>query len=353
MKQILCGTNLTQNKSGIKQVWRGTSLAWNKSGMEQIRYTVLKYVSKQIYNNAIHIWPLYSHTLARSFKRAANYYTRQTNHLTHKDMEKSGKDSMDKRRIRLTIAYDGTKYCGWQIQPNALSVQEVLNEALAHLLGAQVRTIGASRTDAGVHARGNVVIFDTFSRIPADKFSFALNTWLPDDVKVQASEEVAPDWHPHFTDSIKTYEYKILNRQLPDPTRRLDSLFCYGRLDLEAMRQAASYFVGTHDFASFAAGGGATAQAEHSSYETPEKHGTVRTIFQSELFKEHEMIRFVVSGNGFLYNMVRIMAGTLLEVGRGILPADAIPEILAKKDRSAAGPTAPAHGLTLLSISYK
>ena len=308
---------------------------------------------------------------------------------------------MEKRRIRLTIAYDGTAYCGWQIQPNGITVQQVLNNALQNVLKAPVRTIGASRTDAGVHASGNVVIFDTDSRIPADKFAFALNTWLPADVKVQASEEVAPDWHPHFVDSIKTYEYRILNRQMPDPMQRLDSLFCYYRLDLAAMQKAAQLFVGTHDFASFAAGGGATEQAEQSNYESAEKHGTVRTIYRADVLCEdastintamrtpasaepavldsadavsaapvsagpvsaapvsastpspyHGMIRFVVSGNGFLYNMVRIMAGTLLEVGKGALAPDSIPAILAARSREAAGPTAPAHGLRLVQIEY-
>lgn len=292
---------------------------------------------------------------------------------------------MEKRRIRLTIAYDGTSYCGWQIQPNGITVQQVLNDALQNVLKKPVRTIGASRTDAGVHASGNVVIFDTDSRIPADKFAFALNTWLPADVKVQASEEVAQDWHPHFVNSIKTYEYRILNRQMPDPMQRLDSLFCYYHLDLAAMQKAAQFFVGTHDFASFAAGGGATEQAEQSNYESAEKHGTVRTIYRADVICEgfsgttsfmgfpsdttsvdaacagatssvpapyHGMIRFVVSGNGFLYNMVRIMAGTLLEVGKGALAPDSIPDLLAARSRDTAGPTAPAHGLRLVEIRY-
>ena len=279
---------------------------------------------------------------------------------------------MAHRRIRLTIAYDGTNYCGWQIQPNGVTVQQVLNEALQSILKEPVRTIGASRTDAGVHASGNVVIFDTTSRIPADKFAFALNTWLPADIKVQCSDEVPPDWHPHFVNSIKTYEYRILNCQMPDPLQRLDSLFCYYHLDLAAMKKGAQLFVGTHDFASFAAGGGATEQAEQSRYETAEKHGTVRTIYRADVLCDnvsfncssdagdarhevpayHGMIRFIVSGNGFLYNMVRIMAGTLLEIGKGALSSDCIPGILAAESREAAGPTAPAHGLRLVEIKY-
>ena len=132
------------------------------------------------------------------------------------------------RRIKLTVAYDGTQYCGWQVQPNGITVQEVLNKALTELLGVQTRTIGASRTDTGVHARGNVAVFDTESRMPASRIAFALNTYLPEDIRVQKSQEVSADFHPRFTSTVKTYEYKILNRTFPDPLRRLDSLFWYG-----------------------------------------------------------------------------------------------------------------------------
>ena len=135
------------------------------------------------------------------------------------------------KRIMLRVAYDGTAYCGWQIQKNGLSVQEVLNRAASEVTGEEIRTAGASRTDAGVHALGNVAVFDTEARMPGEKYVYALNTHLPEDIKVQESREVPPDFHPRFTTTVKTYEYRILNRHLPDPTRRRDSYFCYYRLD--------------------------------------------------------------------------------------------------------------------------
>ena len=156
------------------------------------------------------------------------------------------------RRIKLIVAYDGTNYCGWQVQPNGITVQEVLNQALSDLFAKKTACIGASRTDAGVHALGNVAVFDTDARMPADRIAFALNTRLPADIRIQGSSEVPPDFHPRFTATVKTYEYRILNRTFADPTRRLNSYFWYGPLDVDAMRQAASYLVGTHDFKSFA-----------------------------------------------------------------------------------------------------
>jgi tRNA pseudouridine38-40 synthase len=243
------------------------------------------------------------------------------------------------RRIMLTVAYDGTAYCGWQVQPNGLAVQEVLESALRDLLGKDTPTIGASRTDAGVHARGNVAVFDTEARMRGDRFAFALNTHLPEDIRIQGSREVPPEFHPRFTSTVKTYEYKILNRTFPDPLRRRDSLFCYGNLDLDAMGQAAACLVGTHDFQSFAASHGAA-------------ENTVRTIYDICLRKEEDMIRLRITGNGFLYNMVRIIAGTLLEVGKGSIRPEQMEDILEARDRSQAGPTARACGLTLLEIRY-
>lgn len=243
------------------------------------------------------------------------------------------------RRIMLTIAYDGTNYCGFQVQPNGITVQEELNRALTKLLGTKTRTIGASRTDAGVHARGNVAVFDTTARMGGDKFAFALNTYLPDDIRIQGSREVSREFHPRYTETVKTYEYRILNRIFPDPTRRLYSLHWYGPLDTDAMQKAASYLVGAHDFRSFASSGFSS-------------DSTVRTIYEATIKKDDDLIRFRISGNGFLYNMVRIIAGTLIEIGRGDIPADDMPAILEARDRSAAGATAPAHGLTLMEIRY-
>ncbi len=239
----------------------------------------------------------------------------------------------------MEIAYDGTAYSGWQVQNNALSVQEVIDKALSEWLGEEIHTIGASRTDAGVHALGNVAVFDTNTRIPGEKYAFGLNSRLPDDICIQQSFEVPMEFHPRFTETVKTYEYKILNRKFPDPTRRRDSLFYYGRLNHDAMSEAASYLVGPHDFRSFCAVGS-------------EVKNTVRTIYSATVSKEDDMISIEICGNGFLYNMVRIIAGTLIEVGKGNIKPDAMRKILSAKNREAAGPTAPAHGLTLIEIEY-
>lgn len=243
------------------------------------------------------------------------------------------------RRIFLEIAYDGTNYSGWQVQNNAVSIQETIDKALSEWLGEEIHTIGASRTDAGVHARGNVAVFDTESLIPADKFAFGLNARLPEDISIQESFEVPAEFHPRFTEAIKTYEYKILNRKFPDPTRRNDSLFYYGKLNVDAMNEAASYLVGPHDFKSFCA-------VNHDA------KTTVRTIYSAMVDKDGDLITFEITGNGFLYNMVRIIAGTLIEVGKGKLKPEDIKMIMEARDRQKAGPTAPAHGLTLVEIEY-
>ena len=243
------------------------------------------------------------------------------------------------RRIKLIVAYDGTNYCGWQVQPNGLSVQEVLNRALSDLFGVPVTTIGASRTDAGVHALGNVAVFDTEARMPAERVAFALNTRLPEDIRIQGSEEVPPEFHPRFTQTIKTYEYRILNRTFADPCCRLNSTFWYGKLDTDAMQKAAAYLEGTHDFKSLATA-------------NPAVTDTVRTIYKTRLWKEEDMIHFQITGNGFLYNMVRIIVGTLMEIGKGTWPPEQMQTILEAKDRSQAGPTARPEGLTLLKIEY-
>lgn len=241
------------------------------------------------------------------------------------------------RRIRLTVAYDGTNYVGWQVQPNGVSIEEVLNRELSRMLKEKITVIGASRTDSGVHALGNICVFDTESRIPGDKFKFAINESLPPDIVVQESEEVPLKYHPRKVRSIKTYEYRILNRVLPDPTKRLDSYFFYYPLDVEKMREAAAVLLGEHDFRSFC--------NIHASVKT-----TVRRILSLSITKEGDMITVRIVGNGFLYNQVRIIVGTLVKIGCGLWPVSKMQEALLACDRSAAGPTAPAKGLTLISI---
>jgi len=254
------------------------------------------------------------------------------------------------RRIKLVVSYDGTKYCGWQIQPNAPTIEEELDKAIYKLTNEKIHVIGASRTDAGVHALGNVAVFDTNTSIPADRFSYALNRYLPDEVQVQESIEVAPDFHPRHCDTKKTYEYTIMNTQFLMPKERNYAWHVPVKLDIKAMQEAAKYLVGEHDFKSFA--------SVHTQAES-----TVRTIYSIDIItkeddsKENETrylgdIKIYVKGNGFLYNMVRIIAGTLVGVGRGRFEPSYVEEMLKALDRTKAGETAPAQGLTLVRIEY-
>ena len=208
---------------------------------------------------------------------------------------------MNMKRVKLIVAYDGTNYCGWQVQINGITVEEVLNKTLSELCHEDIKVIGASRTDSGVHALGNVAVFDTESGIPGEKFSFALNQRLPEDIRIQESYQVADDFHPRYCDTIKTYEYKILNRRFDMPTERLYSTFVYYPLDIDKMKRAAAVLVGEHDFKSFCS---TRSQVEN----------TVRTITDITIDKVGDMIHIRISGNGFLYNMVRIIVGTLMKI---------------------------------------
>ena len=317
------------------------------------------------------------------------------------------------RRILLRVAYDGTNYHGWQLQPNAATIEGELNRALCALTGEEIVVTGASRTDAGVHALGNVAVFDTTSRIPAEKFSYALNQRLPEDIVIQSSKQVADDFHPRHCDCRKTYEYDILNRTFPLPAYRNTAYFLYGTLNIEAMRQACQAFLGEHDFASFCAAGAQVQTTVRTIYSlevecrplteagTPVppasgeavnaadgKHGEQVQQAQSasgEMLNAaagesdeqvqqaqpesgetaipaaggvnagsaDQLLTIRVKGNGFLYNMVRIIAGTLVEVGRGHIKPEEVAGIIAAKDRAKAGPTAPARGLRLVEIEYR
>ncbi len=244
------------------------------------------------------------------------------------------------KRIKLTIAYDGTNYCGWQVQPNGITIEEVLNKTLQKLTGEPILVIGASRTDSGVHAQGNVAVFDTETTIPAERIALALNQRLPEDIVITKSEEAAPDFHPRYCDCSKTYEYHIINTRIPVPTKRLTNYFVSYQLDLDKMRKAAAYLVGEHDFASFC--------NVRTGVES-----TVRTVTALTILQDGEEITIRITGNGFLYNMVRIIVGTLIRVGRGFYEPEKVKEILEAKDRRAAGVTAPAHGLMLMEIHYE
>lgn len=243
------------------------------------------------------------------------------------------------KRIKLTVAYDGTDYCGWQIQPNGITVEEVLNRNLSELTGEEITVTGASRTDSGVHAQGNVAVFDSDTTIPPERIAYAVNRKLPEDIVVIRSEEVPGDWHPRYQETEKTYEYHILNREMPDPVRRRDTYFVSYPLDLEAMRRAAAYLKGEHDFRSFC--------NVHTDVQD-----TVRTIYDLDIIRSGDLVTVRIRGNGFLYNMVRIIVGTLVRVGRGFYFPGQVKEILEAKERTSAGVTAPPQGLVLVKIDY-
>ena len=268
----------------------------------------------------------------------------------------------------LTVAFDGTNYSGWQIQPNKETIEGVLNRELSRLLNEEIKVVGASRTDSGVHAEGAVCVFDTESKIPGDKFSYAINQKLPEDIRIRKSKEVDITFHPRRVNSRKTYRYRIRHDEFPNPLDARYSYHVYTKLDIEAMRRACEFIKGKHDFKSFC--------SVHTDVDT-----TVRTVYDvhidvtpdkkllqmSGLMKSSgesgdmrsggesaagrirpEIIDIYVTGNGFLYNMVRIIAGTLIEVGQGKIKPEEIPAIIEACDREKAGPTAPAKGLTLI-----
>ena len=244
------------------------------------------------------------------------------------------------RRVRLFVAYDGTDYCGWQVQPNGITVEEVLNRELGRLTGEDIHIIGASRTDSGVHALMNVAVFDTASSIPPERMAYALNKRMPEDIVITKSDEVGADWHPRYQDNVrKTYEYHIYNAPVLNPLKRKYSAFVSFPMDVEKMRRGAAYLVGEHDFVSFC-----NVRTNVSD--------TVRTVEDVTVTEDGADIVIRITGNGFLYNMVRIIAGTLIRVGRGFYEPEKVQEILEEKKRTAAGNTAPACGLVLVEIEY-
>jgi tRNA pseudouridine38-40 synthase len=245
-----------------------------------------------------------------------------------------------KRRIRLTVEYDGAGYAGWQRQKNAMSVQQRLEEALGRLTGQQAVLTGASRTDAGVHALGQVAHFDTLSRIPGEKFSFALNAMLPADIRVRASQDVPGDFHARFDARGKLYRYLVHNSAHASAIGRNTCAHVAYPLDDGLMRREAALAVGRHDFAAFAASGSIVKD-------------TVRTLRDVRVVRTGCEVAFFVQGDGFLYNMVRILAGTLIAVGSGKLETGAIARALKSGSRLDLGPTAPARGLTLMRVYYE
>jgi len=246
---------------------------------------------------------------------------------------------MGNRRIKLVVRYDGTEYSGWQRQRCRKTVQETLQNAIERLCGVQVELFGSSRTDAGVHALGQVAHFDVDSRVPTANFAKALNNILPQDIAVAEAKEVSPSFDAISDTKCKLYRYSIYT----GPARPvMDIRFCWhrpGMLDVEAMATAAAMLKGRHDFKSFA-----NAADRRTS--------SVRTITSCRVMRDENWVLIDVEADGFLYNMVRNIVGTLVEVGRGRWGPQNLADILAAKDRSAAGPVAPASGLCLMRINY-
>jgi len=241
--------------------------------------------------------------------------------------------------VKLTIEYDGTNYHGWQEQKNAVTVQQTIKDAIKTLTGEECDLIGSSRTDYGVHALGQVANFHTRSSIPPDRFSYALNRILPDDIVIVKSEKVDDDFHARFMAKGKKYRYLILNTPHRSALYRNRAYHVSHNLDVEEMQKAANVFLGKHDFSAFMATGGSAKTTE-------------RTITYVSVIRYGNTIEFEIAGDGFLYNMVRIIAGTLIEVGMGKIKFDDIPDIILSGNRKRAGKTVPAHGLYLVEVYY-
>ncbi len=249
--------------------------------------------------------------------------------------------AMMKKRIMITVAYDGSEYFGWQKQADKScpTVQETLEKSLGVFFKQEINCIGASRTDRGVHAFGQRAVIEVYTTVPTEKLPMALHSFLPEDISVVDAVEVEENFHPRYDCIQKTYEYKIYNAKYRNPVFRKYSEFNHNNLDIIAMDAAAKALIGEHDFKSFAASGGSAKTS-------------VRTIFDISVKKSGDFIIIRVTGNGFLYNMVRIIAGTLILAGEGKIDRRGVKEILEAKDRTKAGKTAGPQGLTLVEIKY-
>ena len=272
--------------------------------------------------------------------------------------------------FRITVAYDGTDFVGWQRQANGISVQALIEDALRELDGRDVTVAGAGRTDAGVHALGQVAAFTIARKLGPDALARALNAYLPHAIRVLAAEDAPPAFHPRFGARAKTYRYCVSNGDVMSPFERRYAWHVPGPLDIEAMRRAARLLEGRHDFAAFQATGSSVATTEREivashistteGAEDMEKHPCSPTglnllvprVLRGGELRRGERVVYEVTGSGFLRHMVRIIVGSLVEIGRGRQPVEWISRAIASRDRAAAGPTAPPHGLFLVRVDY-
>ena len=246
---------------------------------------------------------------------------------------------MDLRNIAMIVSYDGTSYYGFQSQPAGNTIQDELQIALRRLTHESIKVEGSGRTDAGVHANGQVISFRTASPIPIQKWTLAINSWLPNDIVVRSAHEMPDDFHARFSAIRKTYRYSLTTGKYPNVFTTRYRHHHYNRLNVEAMRAALPDLLGEHDFTSFTSG--ASTKSSH-----------IRAIFEARLEEEAGDLHLYLTGSGFLYNMVRIIMGTLLRIGEGKWPPDCIPSIIEAKHRQAAGPRAVAQGLMLWEVGY-
>jgi pseudouridylate synthase I len=242
-------------------------------------------------------------------------------------------------RYKITIEYDGRNYGGWQRQKNSVGVQEVLEEKLSEFFGRKIKVTGSGRTDAGVHALGQAAHFDAETRIPAEKLKFPLNALLPDDIKIMECAAASEDFHAQYSAKRKTYIYKTYVSGIQSPTKRNLYAQILPPIDIEKMREAAKQFIGVHDFKAFSSSGSA-------------RKTTVREIYRLDIISEEADIIFEIEGSGFLYNMVRIIVGTLVYIGKGKLDICAVGHMFSAGDRKAGGKTMPAEGLYLKEVKY-
>ena len=255
------------------------------------------------------------------------------------------------RRILIKIAYDGTNYNGWQTGGREKGIEDILNTKISKLTNEKITIIGTSRTDSGVHSNGNFAVFDTNSDIRPDKYSYAINNLLPDDISILESKEVPLDFHPRKVKARKTYIYRIHNSKIRNPIKEHFAHHVYYDIDIDKMKVASKYLIGEHNFKSFINPESQILQLA-SEQNIDDERITTREIYSIDINKDSDMIEIKIIGNGFLYHMVRIICGTLLKIGMNMWEPDYIKEIMNKKDRKYAGFTLPAKGLTLENIEF-